>query len=143
MSATAFASSANYRPWVTGPPSGVCGANPGPAPEAEDGTSTPCCPPDPGTPPHVVSDVRPQQLSGESPLRLGVPGHGVVQNPAYADARAWVQSGSGSHRSNPPGGTPASPEAAATTPPVIAQGLSTAPTPSADVPSAPWRAPAR
>ena len=41
MSATASASSANYRPWATGPPSGVCGANPRPAPEAEDVTRTP------------------------------------------------------------------------------------------------------
>jgi hypothetical protein len=27
---------------------------PQPTPEAEDGTSTPCCLPDPGTPPHVL-----------------------------------------------------------------------------------------
>src|SRR5258708_39249763 len=133
MSATAFASSANYRPWVTGPPSGVCGANPGPAPEAEDGTSTPCCPPDPGTPPHVVSDVRPQHLGGESPLRFGVPGHGVVQNPAYADARAWVQSGSGSHRPGHWGGAPASPERGAAPPPATAQDASTEPRPPAAV----------
>ena len=43
MSATAFVSSANYGPWVMGPPSGVCGANPSPAPEwSLRGNGAPC-----------------------------------------------------------------------------------------------------